>query len=124
MYRNYPLAKIHPTARAAAIAAQCAAIAGHFPEYYQYVFSHQDSLASFHWPAVAAQVGIADTLAFNVCLTSPGVLASLRADSLAAVSIQLRGTPTVLINRWRLNEAPTGSVLEYYFQKELAASHP
>lgn len=119
VYKNLPLSTIHQAARPAAIAAQCAADASRFPEYYEYLFAHQDSLPQLNWTAVASSVGISDTASFRSCITGSSVLGKLVADSVAASRLGARGTPTVMINEWKLNEAPTDSVIEVYIQKAL-----
>jgi protein-disulfide isomerase len=120
VYRNYPLNELHPNARAAAIAAECATDQGRFAEYYRYLFVHQDSLAVTDWVNAAASVGVRDTAAFRGCLTSPEITRRLEVDSLAAAKLDIGGTPLVLVNAWKHPGAPGQAALEKLIQSEIA----
>lgn len=122
VYRNYPLGVVHPQAKAAAIAAECAAAAGRFREYHDLLFRHQESLASIEWANFALRAGILDTTTFRRCLSDGRVLKRLLADSAAAAELHVRGTPTVLINKWAFAGAPPDSVLEQYVVRALAGN--
>jgi protein-disulfide isomerase len=100
LHRNYPISDIHPYARAAAIAAECAAKAQRFKEYHDYLFQHQDSLSLGKWTSIASEVGIEDTASFGRCLVDPRVAEVLRADSSDAAFLGIRGTPMVILNGW------------------------
>jgi protein-disulfide isomerase len=100
LHRNYPISDIHPHARKAAVAAECAAKARRFKEYHDYLFQHQDSLSLGNWTSIASEVGIEDTVSFGRCLVDPTVTAVLRADSSDAASLGIRGTPMVILNGW------------------------
>lgn len=120
VYRNYPLTSVHPQARAAGIAAECAAAAGRFREYHDLLFTHQDSLASVGWTMFALRAGIADTSGFSRCLGDAQTSQRLLADSIAAAALHVRGTPTVLVNEWLFVGAPPDSLLEKYIDRVLA----
>lgn len=68
VYRNYPLDELHPSARPAAIAAQCAARHGKFPDYYRHLFENQQTLESANWSLIARPTGVTDTASFTRCL--------------------------------------------------------
>lgn len=122
IYRNFPLSRIHPHARAAAIAAECATIQGRFQAYHSLLFQYQDSLAQIGWEGLATRADIPDLRLFNNCLAAELPAPKLRADSLAGIALHLVGTPTILVNRWRLNDAPTEDVLDSLINQELAAA--
>jgi protein-disulfide isomerase len=111
-YRNYPLNELHPFAKPAAMAAQCAADQGRFTEYHDFLFEHQDSLGTIRWTQLAARLGIADTVAFARCLTATTTLAKLRRDSADAAALGIAGTPLVLINEWLYRGNPGQPVLD------------
>jgi protein-disulfide isomerase len=121
VYRNFPLEQIHSNARSAALAAECAAFQGRFQQYHSLLFQHQDSLGKIAWTTFATRAGVPDKHAFDSCLKSELAAAKLRADSLAGEALHVRGTPTVIVNRWMLNETPTNDVLERLIHQELAA---
>lgn len=119
VHRNFPIARIHPHARAAAVSAVCAARLGQFQEYHSLLYDVQDSIGHVPWTVFAARAGIADTLAFRVCLSDPTVRESLRSDSIAAAKLGARGTPTLLVNRWLLRSAPRKEILSRIVAAEL-----
>ncbi|MBI3567374.1 MAG: thioredoxin domain-containing protein [Gemmatimonadetes bacterium] len=123
VFRNYPLSVAHPQARSAAIAAECAAAAGRFHEYHDLLFTHQDSLASIGWSLLALRAGIADTTGFRRCLGDVRTSQRLLADSIAAAALRIRGTPTVLVNKWLFVGAPSDSLLELYVTRAISEGH-
>ncbi len=120
VYRNYPLDDLHPNARAAAIAAECASEQGRFAEYYEHLFKHQALLGQTDWVTTAATVGISDTAAFRGCLVSSAVPQRLRTDSAAAAELNITGTPLVLVNAWKNPGAPSPLALEKLVRDEIA----
>ena len=112
VHRNYPLTRIHPYARPAAVAAQCAARQGRFEQYHDLLFAKQDSLGSVDWWGSAQQVGVADSSAFTLCLQDQAVASALRADSLAAEALRITGTPLVMINGWLFDGTPSEQAIE------------
>jgi protein-disulfide isomerase len=124
VYRNFPLQGLHPNARAAALAAECAASQGKFNEYQTVLFQHQDSLGKIPWSTFATRAGVKQPAAFDACLTSSRTLAELRSDSLAGEALHIIGTPTVLVNKWMLNETPTFDVLEKFIAQSLSNAKP
>ncbi len=119
IYRNFPLSALHPHARAAALAAECAADQNRFAEYHDYLFEHQDSIGRVTWSTVAARVGVTDSARFDNCLSSKTVSDAVETDSLAGEALNIRGTPTVLINQWKFPFAPNDSAIEETIRREL-----
>ena len=119
VYRNYPLDHLHP-ARSAAVAAECAAQQGRFEEYYKALFEQQAVLERLQWSNIAQQVGVSDTIAFKRCLSDPAIMAKIKADSLAAASLEIPGTPLVLVNGWMYRGAPDQKTLDSVVAYELA----
>jgi protein-disulfide isomerase len=119
VFRNVPIAQIHPFARPAAIAAECAGRQSQFAAYHDFLFRHQDSLGTLNWSRVASTVGVADTARFRRCLGGGDVLATLNSDSLAAQRLRVSGTPTVLVNGWRFDGAPSPHQLDSAIAREL-----
>lgn len=106
IHRNFPLSAIHPYARRAAIAGECATKQGRFAAFYRFAFAHQDSLGALDWPRVAKRIGVRDTSLFQECLSNGSVLPTLRADSVAAESLGITGTPMLLVNDWKVQGNP------------------
>ncbi|MFA7314907.1 MAG: thioredoxin domain-containing protein [Candidatus Magasanikbacteria bacterium] len=96
IYKNLPLAELHPNATSAALATTCANEQNKFWEFYNQAFTTKkldtDSLYSY-----ATTLGL-DMTKFDLCYKSQKYEADLEQDMTDAVSIGLRGTPTYLVN--------------------------
>jgi len=119
VYRNYPLEDLHPFARPAAIAAQCAAKQGQFAAYHDFLFEHQDSLPTIKWTKLAARLGVADTAAFTRCLAAPETVMQLQRDSIDAAALRIPGTPLLLVNEWVYRGAPSLESLDSAVAREV-----
>jgi protein-disulfide isomerase len=122
VYRNYPIEDLHPFARPAAIAAQCAANQGRFPAYHDFLFEHQDSLPVIKWTKLARRLGIADTVSFAKCLVAPETIMKLKRDSIDAAALGIPGTPLVLVNEWVYRGAPSLAALDSVVAREAASA--
>lgn len=96
VFKHYPLESIHPNARTAAIAAQCAATQGKFWEYYQAVFEGV-SLTDARLRTYATNIGL-DTMQFDTCTASTETTRLITNDMTDGVEIGVRGTPTYIVN--------------------------
>lgn len=121
VFRNFPLTTIHPVAYAAAAAAQCAVAQGKFSEVHDRLFQMQDSLLKADVASIAVAAGIPDEREFRACLESQPTRASIGTDSTAAMRLEVAGTPTVLVNQWRYQGAPTAAALDSIVVSELRA---
>ena len=97
---HYPLS-IHRFARPAARAAECAASQARFGPFVEVVFANQDSLGLKSWTSMARDAGLGDSTTFARCLAT---IDAARVDSGVAVArrLGLNGTPTVIVNGWRV----------------------
>jgi len=98
LYRHFPLDPIHPYARRAALASECAAAQGRFAEYSAALFAQQDSIGVKPWSRFAAETGVADTAAFGRCVADARALANVERDARAGRDTDVRVTPTLVIN--------------------------
>ena len=122
VFRNFPIGRIHPLAVAAARAVECAAGQGRFKEYHAFLFENQDSLGVVDWVEISRRVGIANASAFGNCVESPATRELVTRDSVAAAALGVTGTPTVLINGWRIVGAPSEALLDSLITSEIAAA--
>ncbi len=98
VWKHFPLpASLHPYARPAAIAAECAKAQGLFWPMADLVFAHRTQLAPADLASYAAQVGL-DTAAWSTCLTAGPAAAAVDADVALGTSLGVNGTPTSLVN--------------------------
>lgn len=97
IYRDFPLDSIHPRARPAAEAAQCAHEQGKFWEYHDLLFANQQALETSDLKRYAQQLGL-DMDQFNTCVDTRKYQASVEADVQAGLRQNVTGTPTFFIN--------------------------
>lgn len=103
VYRDFPLDSIHPEARKAAEAAECADDQGKFWEYHDLVYANQQVTGL----GLEALGGFAEELEldmdeFNECLESGKYADEVSADLADGTRYSVTGTPTFFINGVRL----------------------
>jgi protein-disulfide isomerase len=98
LYRHFPLDRIHPFARKAALASECAAAQGRFAEYSNALFAQQDSIGSKSWARFATEAGVRDSAAFDRCFTDAKALANVDRDARIGAETKVEVTPTLVIN--------------------------
>jgi protein-disulfide isomerase len=98
LYRHLPLDEIHPHARQAAVASECAAAQGRFGEYTTALFAQQDSIGAKPWARFAAEAGVRDAAAFDRCVATARTMANVDRDARVARETKIEVTPTLVIN--------------------------
>lgn len=126
-YMHYPLdtsvndslaRQIHPLAGPAAKAAVCADAQGEFWAYHDGLFEGQERLSPTMMERLARNIGL-DQSAFASCLADPATTAKVRADVAYGNRIDVRRTPTVLINGRPVRAWQSAPVLRAIVQEEL-----
>lgn len=98
VYRHYPLPTIHPHARAAALAAECADAEDRFWQLSDRMFELQDSIGSMPWTSFARDAQVADVVGFERCLRDSTYLSRVDRDISAGGELGIPGTPSFLVN--------------------------
>ena len=106
IFSNFPLSRIHKNAQAAAQAAEAARLQGSFWQMHDTLYEHQKEWKDESDPRpifrkFAGEIGI-DLRRFDRDVDSPGVKARIDADSKRAESLNIEGTPTILIEGQQL----------------------
>src|SRR4029077_8715052 len=123
VYKDFPLAAIHPWAMTAAVAGQCAFEQS--PEAFwivhDLIFENQDVISSENvyqkMIDFASRTGI-DKDAFKACMASPEPTKEIEADLEEGKTVQINSTPTVFVNgRPVIGGDP--ATLEQYIQYEM-----
>ncbi|PIT86136.1 MAG: hypothetical protein COU33_04830 [Candidatus Magasanikbacteria bacterium CG10_big_fil_rev_8_21_14_0_10_43_6] len=100
IFKHFPIESIHPHARKASLAAQCAHEQGKFWEYYNLVFTEkkldEESLFSY-----ALKLRL-NTRQFNTCVDTEKYAAAIDQDFQDGLTVGVRGTPTYIINQQKL----------------------
>jgi protein-disulfide isomerase len=118
VFRHYPLENIHAYAHQAALAAECANAQGRFAEFGDSVFAHQEALAQASWTHLAATAGVADTVTFRRCLLDSTFAGHIQRDVAAGKRLSVTGTPTVLVDGWRLRGPNSHHAIDSLIQLE------
>lgn len=105
--RHLPLETIHPHARRAAIAAECASAHGRFTQMHQGLYGSQATLDSAVIERVALQAGVADLGALRTCMADVASARRVNEDVAAAERLGLTGTPAIILNGTRFLHPPT-----------------
>jgi protein-disulfide isomerase len=103
VFKNMPLENLHPNAKSAAIASDCANEQGKFWDYHNKLFANQNSWASLGstnatniFKQYAAQIGL-DTNSFNSCVDSSKYADKVNKDAQDGATFGATGTPTFFI---------------------------
>ncbi|MGH7409591.1 MAG: thioredoxin domain-containing protein [Candidatus Methylomirabilis sp.] len=97
VFRDFPIASLHPQAPKAAEAARCAGERGKFWEYHDLLFESQSQTAAADFRRFAEQLKL-DLKSFGQCLDSGKYQAAVEADIQDGARLGITGTPTFFIN--------------------------
>ena len=122
VYRHFPLDRIHPYARAAGNAAECAAQQGRLSEYQDRLFSQQASIGVKDWAEFAQESGVPDLQAFRGCVAEDRFARRVSEDADAGLGIKLDSTPSILVNNTLLPGTPTTEELDAYVRAAMGDS--
>ena len=104
VFRNFPIASIHPHATHAAEAAEGAGAQGRFWEMHDVLFENQTALQDTDLVAYAKQVG-AERAQFVRDLSGHAYAARVREHFMGGVRSGVNGTPTFFINGLRHDDS-------------------
>jgi protein-disulfide isomerase len=104
VFRNFPLSKIHPHAKLAAIAAEAADRQGKFWEMHDLLFENQESLFPSTLTAYAQKTGL-DLIHFEEDLQSPDLALKVESDFESGMRSGVNGTPGLFINGEKYNDS-------------------
>ena len=119
VYRDFPLAQIHPQALPAALAGECAHEQGKFWEYHDLLFANQAQLDEASLKDYAAQAGL-DTGSFEECLSSQKYLEEVQKDYSDGRSYGVSGTPAFFVNGNMISGAVPLDVFDQAITQALA----
>jgi protein-disulfide isomerase len=120
---HFPLAT-HRFARPAARALECAHAAGAGARFVDVAYAKQDSFGLKPWTGYAAEAGVRDTAAFAACASDTAPVARVDNGRRLGESMDLTGTPTVIINGWRFPTVPNDTQLRAALKALMAGKAP
>lgn len=103
VFKDFPLAQIHPWAETAAIGARCAFMQSpdSFWKMHDLIFDNQEVISAANiydqLVAYAGQIGL-DTAALKACMSSPEPKQAVAANHADGVALNVNSTPTLFIN--------------------------
>jgi len=97
IYRDFPVASIHPDAQRAAEAGGCAHEQGKFWKLHDLLFQNQDDLSEKSVSDLAVQAGV-NAVLFNECMRSGKFTSEVLQDIQEGTRLGVLGTPTFFIN--------------------------
>ncbi len=106
VYRHFPIDSLHPQARLAAEASECAAEQGKFWEYHDELFANQSSIAggASYLKGVAGKLGLKQG-DFDKCLDGKKYAGKVDAQYQEGVAAGVQGTPGSFLNGQALGGA-------------------
>lgn len=97
VYKHFPLDSIHPQARTAALASECAAEQGKFWEFVDQAFESQELLGSDFYASTAKSLGLNEGK-FKKCLDEQKYASLVEAQYQEGTKAGVNGTPTTFVN--------------------------
>ena len=114
----------HRFAIAAARAAECAGNQGKFERMYDRLFDGQDQFGLRPWDDYATAAEVPDMAAFDACIKKTDPILRVEEGKALGAKLDVQGTPTVIINGWKLGHPPTEAELDQMVQRILAGKSP
>ncbi len=121
VFRQFPIARMHPFAEKAAEASECAAEQGRFWEAVEKLYSRQEDLDIKGLQRDAAELGL-DQPRFNQCLAGGAMAERVHRDLEDGRAVGVRATPTFFIGRQQVEGAMSTAQFEQLVAAELAAA--
>lgn len=121
-FHHFPLSTIHPAALAAARVAECAQEQGRFRELHDALFAAQAQLDQVNLDSLAHANGVANRVAFAECMRSDRPDRRIAHDLELGRRLDVRGTPTFLINGRRIEGALSLAELDRAVRLAMAES--
>jgi protein-disulfide isomerase len=96
-FHQFPLVRIHPDARNAALAATCARAQGRFWEYHDALYADPSNLGLARLQSTAGSQGL-DGKRFAACIDAPATAQAVADDLRAGAVAGVNGTPAFYVN--------------------------
>lgn len=114
----------HRFAIPAARVAECANDQGRFEAMYDQLFEWQDQFGLKSWDDYASAVGVPDMAAFDACIKKTDPIPRVEEGKALGAKLDVQGTPTIIINGWKLGHPPSEAELDQMVQRMLAGKQP
>jgi protein-disulfide isomerase len=88
------------------------------------LFEKQQAFGSVPWSDFARQAGIPDTQQFDACMSDTRPFERIDRGKELAEKMNIRGTPTLLVNGWKLPVPPSPEELDKIVRNVLEGRSP
>lgn len=122
-YVHYPL-PMHRFAEPAARVAECAGAQGRFEAMHDVLFARQREFGLRPWSEFAIDARISDSAAFEECVKSTEPVPRIVEGTAFGSKLDIKGTPTIVINGWKLARPPSIEELDVMVKAILAGKSP
>jgi protein-disulfide isomerase len=122
-YVHFPI-QGHRFALPAARVAECAGDQGRFEAMHDQLFEGQDQFGLKPWDDYATAAGVPDLAALDACIKKTDPIQRVEEGKALGAKLDVRGTPTIIINGWKLGRPPTEKELDQMVQRVLAGKQP
>jgi len=120
---HFPL-PMHRFAEPVARVAECAGDQGRFEAMYDLLFEQQDKFGLKPWSEFASEARVPDRAAFEACIKRTDPIPRVLEGKALGNQLDVQGTPTVVINGWKLGRPPTLDELDHMVRAILAGKSP
>lgn len=122
-YVHFPL-PMHRFAVPAARVAECAGDQGRFEAMYDLLFEQQDQFGLKPWSEFATEAGVPDSTAFETCVKRTDPIPRVAEGKALGKLLDVQGTPTIVINGWKLGRPPSLEEMDHMVKAILAGKSP
>jgi protein-disulfide isomerase len=123
VYVHFPL-QMHRFAVPAARVAECAGEQGHFESMHDKLFEGQEDFGLKPWTDFAIAAGVPDIGRFNACIKGSDPIPRVEEGKNLGTQLDVQGTPTLVINGWKLGRPPTEQELDAMVNAVFAGKDP
>jgi protein-disulfide isomerase len=120
---HFPL-PMHRFAEPAARVAECAGDQGRFETMHDLLFEQQDKFGLKPWSEFASEAGVTDSAAFDACTKRTDPIPRVTEGKALGNQLDVQGTPTVVINGWKLGRPPTLDEMDHMVKAILTGTSP
>lgn len=113
---HFPL-DVHPLARDAALASECAREQNRMGEFVELALHNQRSFGPSAWTRIASESGVADTVQFGECVRTARYASRVAEGERLALAVGAKGTPTLALNGRVFNRLPRLDELKEHIQR-------
>jgi protein-disulfide isomerase len=122
-YIHFPL-QGHRFALPAARVAECAGDQGRFEAMYDQLFDGQEGFGLKPWSEYATAAGVPDLAEFDACIKKADPIPRIEQGKELGTKLDVQGTPTLIVNGWKLGHPPTAEELDGMVKSVLAGKSP